>query len=116
MRREARRHREVVHARHHGTFAVDRPPAQQLHRSVLVVQIEVRQRLVEQVQQRILRQQARDRGALAFAARQRRPAGADVGVQAVGEPVDEALEAHLGERGGERVVVRVGRGVAQVVA
>ena len=68
---EARRQVEVVHGEQHALRAIARQPDQVLQHQHLVMQVQVRHRLVQKQQRRILGNQRRQRHALALAAGKR---------------------------------------------
>ena len=86
-----------------------------LHQS-LTLSVERGSRLIEQQQRSVPQQRARDRDALALAARQARTAFAEEGVEAVGQRVQEIGGIGVARRLPQLLVARVPIAVAQIVA
>ena len=72
-------------------------------------------RLVEDQDERVLQQRPCDRDALPLAARERRPARADLGVEPPWQPGDQVVQLGARRRGTHRRLVRPRRRVADVV-
>jgi hypothetical protein len=106
--------RQAVGDGEHGPLPRD--PGHGVAQRPFVDRVELRRGLVEEQQRGPAQEGAGDGDALALAARQGGAPGADVRVQAGRQPGHELVQARGGDRGAQRVVVGLGRGVAEVVA